>query len=246
MWFNWYMKQLPILFSFNELKDSYETPSDFSVFVYRAMKRGDIKQIKRGLYALINPSTGDIFASKFQIASRLFGDAYFSYHEAIEYYEKHGLGDLFLNVHFKEGVVDWFMLQWGLQDTVDEKWAVNVENLNGTGSAGAANKNAKQAIRMMTDNLYAGFPSKVSVDHRPGTGSHADKIGDHFVVIRGVTEYLSRGQVIGAEYRFFDPGTRWVNNGTAGKFNLTNERLVGVAPYGSHRPYTVSSIRLCR
>ncbi len=86
MWFNWYMKQLPILFSFNELKDSYETPSDFSVFVYRAMKRGDIKQIKRGLYALINPSTGDIFASKFQIASRLFGDAYFSYHEAIEYY----------------------------------------------------------------------------------------------------------------------------------------------------------------
>ena len=34
--------------------------------------------------------------------------------EAIEYYEKHGLGDLFLDVHIEEGRVDWFMLYWGL------------------------------------------------------------------------------------------------------------------------------------
>ena len=95
------------------------------------------------------------------------------------------------------------------------------------------------------DNLYAGYPSEVSVDHRPGTGSHADKIGDHFVVIRGVTEYLSRGQVIGAEYRFFDPGTRRIAAGTNGKLNLENGRLVGNSPYNS-RYYVVSSIRLCR
>ena len=80
------MKQLPKLFSFNELKGTYKTASDFSVFVYRAIKRGDIKQVKRGLYALVNPSTGSIFATKFQIASHLFDDAYFSYHEALEYY----------------------------------------------------------------------------------------------------------------------------------------------------------------
>jgi predicted transcriptional regulator of viral defense system len=80
------MKQLPKLFSFNDLKDTYKTASDFSVFVYRAMKRGDIKQVKRGLYALVNPSTGVIFATKFQIASHLFDDAYFSYHDALEYY----------------------------------------------------------------------------------------------------------------------------------------------------------------
>jgi len=80
------MKQLPELFSFNELKDTYKTASDFSVFVYRAIKRGEIKQVKRGLYALVNPSTGIIFATKFQIASHLFDDAYFSYHDALEYY----------------------------------------------------------------------------------------------------------------------------------------------------------------
>lgn len=34
--------------------------------------------------------------------------------EAIEYGEKYGLGDLSLDVHFEEEVVDWFMLQWGL------------------------------------------------------------------------------------------------------------------------------------
>lgn len=81
-----YMKRLPKLFSYNDLKDEYKTPSAFSLFVYRAMKKGDIKQIKKGLYALVNPSTGFIFASKFQIASRLFEDSYFSYHEALEYY----------------------------------------------------------------------------------------------------------------------------------------------------------------
>ena len=80
------MKQLPKLFSFNDLKDTYKTASDFSVFVYRAIKRGDVKQVKRGLYALVNPSTGMIFATKFQIASHLFDDAYFSYHDALEYY----------------------------------------------------------------------------------------------------------------------------------------------------------------
>ncbi len=80
------MKRLPKLFSFIDLKDTYKTASDFSVFVYRAMKRGDVKQVKRGLYALVNPSTGIIFATKFQIASRLFDDAYFSYHDALEYY----------------------------------------------------------------------------------------------------------------------------------------------------------------
>lgn len=80
------MKIIPQLFSFNDLKDKYKTPSYFSSFVYRAIKKGEIKQIKKGLYAMINPTTNLIFASKFQIACRLFKDAYLSYHEALEYY----------------------------------------------------------------------------------------------------------------------------------------------------------------
>ena len=34
--------------------------------------------------------------------------------EAIEYGEKYGVGDLSLTVHIKEGVVDWFRLEWAI------------------------------------------------------------------------------------------------------------------------------------
>ena len=80
------MNQLPILFSHNDVLGLYPTMSSFSSFVFRSAKRGSLKQVKKGLYALVDPSTGNIYATPFQIASRLFGDSYFSYHEALEYY----------------------------------------------------------------------------------------------------------------------------------------------------------------
>ena len=41
---------------------------------------------KKGLYALVNPSTRNVFVNKFQIASHLSYDSFFSYREALEYY----------------------------------------------------------------------------------------------------------------------------------------------------------------
>ncbi len=80
------MKTLPILFRYDDVKGQYPNVATFRAFVVRATKRGELKQVKRGLYALVNPSSGNIFATKFQVASHLFDDAYFSYHEALEYY----------------------------------------------------------------------------------------------------------------------------------------------------------------
>ena len=80
------MKKLPILFSYDDVKDVFPNIKNFYAFVYRGAKSNNIKQIKRGLYALVDQSTGHIYANKFQIASRLFNDSYFSYHEALEYY----------------------------------------------------------------------------------------------------------------------------------------------------------------
>lgn len=80
------MKTLPILFSYEDVKEMYPNQQGFFSFLKRSIKNGSIKQIKRGLYALVDPSTGNIYATKFQIASRLFSNSYFSYHEAIEYY----------------------------------------------------------------------------------------------------------------------------------------------------------------
>lgn len=80
------MKIIPEIFAYEDVKDLYPNVKNFYAFVNRAVKRGEIKKIKKGLYALIDRSTGSIYVSKFQIASRLFDDAYFSYHEALEYY----------------------------------------------------------------------------------------------------------------------------------------------------------------
>ena len=80
------MKTLPILFSYDDVKEVYPNQQGFLSFLKRSLKNKTIKQIKRGLYALIDPSTGKIFATKFQIASSLFPNSYFSHHEALEYY----------------------------------------------------------------------------------------------------------------------------------------------------------------
>lgn len=80
------MKTLPILFSYDDVKALYPNTNGFYSFLKRAIKSGRIKQVKKGLYALVDPSTGGVYANKFQIASRLFDDSYFSYHDALEYY----------------------------------------------------------------------------------------------------------------------------------------------------------------
>ena len=80
------MKVMPEIFTYTDVKNLYPNIKNFYAFVNRAAKKGEIKKIKKGLYALVDRSTGEIYASKFQIASRLFDDAYFSYHEALEYY----------------------------------------------------------------------------------------------------------------------------------------------------------------
>ena len=80
------MKKLPILFKYDDVKNLYPNKNGFNSFLRRSLKNGNIKQVKNGLYALVDPSTGGIYASRFQIASHLFDDSYFSYHEALEYY----------------------------------------------------------------------------------------------------------------------------------------------------------------
>lgn len=80
------MKTLPIIFSYENFKETYPNQNGFYSFLKRSLKNGSIKQIKKGLYALVDQSTGNIYANKFQIASSLFEDSYFSYHDALEYY----------------------------------------------------------------------------------------------------------------------------------------------------------------
>lgn len=80
------MKVIPEIFTYEDVKNLYPNVKNFYAFVNRGVKKGEMKQIKKGLYALVDRTTGGIYASRFQIASHLFDDSYFSYHEALEYY----------------------------------------------------------------------------------------------------------------------------------------------------------------
>lgn len=94
---NYDMKILPQLFNYEDVKELFPNKEYFYSYLSRSLKKGSIKQIKKGLYALIDPSTGSIYVSKYQIASKLFNDSYFSYHEALEYY---GLANQSFVSHF--------------------------------------------------------------------------------------------------------------------------------------------------
>lgn len=80
------MKTLPILFTYIDIQKLYPKKNGFYSFLKRSLKYGSIEQIKKGLYALVDPSTGCVYANKYQIASKMLGDSYFSYHDALEYY----------------------------------------------------------------------------------------------------------------------------------------------------------------
>lgn len=63
----------------------------------RLEKNGKIVKLKRGLYAVVNPITQDVFVNRFEIATALHDGAYCAYHTALEYY---GLAtQVYLDVH---------------------------------------------------------------------------------------------------------------------------------------------------
>jgi len=52
----------------------------------RYMKRGLIKKIRKNIYSAVNPVTGQIAATRYQIACAVTDTAYISHHSAFEYY----------------------------------------------------------------------------------------------------------------------------------------------------------------
>lgn len=52
----------------------------------RLLKKGQIKKIRNNIYSVVNPTTGDIVANRFQIGCALTSTAFISHHSAFEYY----------------------------------------------------------------------------------------------------------------------------------------------------------------
>ena len=52
----------------------------------RLMKKGLVKKIRKSIYSVVNPTTGQIVATRYQIACAITDTAYISHHSAFEYY----------------------------------------------------------------------------------------------------------------------------------------------------------------
>lgn len=52
----------------------------------RLMKKGLIKKIRKNIYTAVNPTTGQLVATRYQIACAITSTAFISHHSAFEYY----------------------------------------------------------------------------------------------------------------------------------------------------------------
>jgi predicted transcriptional regulator of viral defense system len=52
----------------------------------RLMKKGLVKKVRKNIYSAVNPVTGQIVATRYQIACAITDTAYISHHSAFEYY----------------------------------------------------------------------------------------------------------------------------------------------------------------
>ena len=82
--------QTHALFRTQDILDYFTSVRSMQTKLKALIEVGRIAKIKNGLYATVNPLTGDVFASRFEIASALFENACVAYHSALEF---HGLGN---------------------------------------------------------------------------------------------------------------------------------------------------------
>lgn len=54
--------------------------------LYSFMKKGLVKKIRKNIYSVVNPTTDQLVATRFQIACAITDTAYISHHSAFEYY----------------------------------------------------------------------------------------------------------------------------------------------------------------
>ena len=85
------------VFRIRDIINNFPSERSAQARLKKLIEDGRVAKIKNGLYATVNPITGDIFANRFEIASALFDSACVAYHSALEF---HGLGNqVYSEVH---------------------------------------------------------------------------------------------------------------------------------------------------
>jgi predicted transcriptional regulator of viral defense system len=80
------MKILPVVFSYEDVSADFPNRDAYSYFLVSYLRTGRIRQVRKDMYALVDPSNGSVMASKFQIASHIGRFSFLCFHSALEYY----------------------------------------------------------------------------------------------------------------------------------------------------------------
>lgn len=80
------METSPKLITKKEVIDKFENEKQYSNWIALKLKSKTYKKVRSNLYALIDPSTNDIYSTKFEIASKISDSSFVCYHSALEYY----------------------------------------------------------------------------------------------------------------------------------------------------------------
>ena len=74
------------VFTIEDVKKMTDNEKTAYTQLNRLIKRGLIKKIRKNIYSSVNPTTGQMVATRYQIACAITSTAYISHHSAFEYY----------------------------------------------------------------------------------------------------------------------------------------------------------------
>ena len=80
------MEPLPKLVTKEKAIDRFKDDKQYSNWIANKLRSKAYVKIRNNLYALVDPSTNDIYSTKFEIASNISGTSFVCFHSALEYY----------------------------------------------------------------------------------------------------------------------------------------------------------------
>lgn len=80
------MKLLPKIITKEKVINQFKDDKQYSNWISNKLRSNVYVKIRNNLYALIDPSTNDIYSTKFEIASSISETSFICFHSALEYY----------------------------------------------------------------------------------------------------------------------------------------------------------------
>ena len=74
------------VFTIEEVKKFTDNEKTAYTQLNRLMKKNLVKKVRKNIYSVVNPTTGQLVATRYQIACAITDTAYISHHSAFEYY----------------------------------------------------------------------------------------------------------------------------------------------------------------